>query len=1393
MPPEPVIISVGEAGYSEMGAWTASSSLTSYNGTQTKYTQTVGNTATWSKYAPETGNYDIEVWFPISAASASLVEYIISTPYGDWVRTADQTSNGGGWYKIATVTAQQGAGITVTLTAKTAGANTRAGSVRFVFTAAAAEPTGTASAGQDTTTVKVILNQVGFDLGEAKRATVTNVPDGTPFTVKRVSDGSPLFPGNVIGGVADFTGFDPLALHSTLYYVECNGVKSDNFMIAKFLMQRTTAKIMLDFMVQSRSDIWSPGENSVLTRDGHHFDFPLSSIYFLYCANPAYYERLPRGVYRVADTEFAELRLQNEPDIVWLMKFYAYKMYDLVVNKGKQLHAMTKGELAFFLHLYPEISQYVTPAFYQQIRDLAVSQWSVPTVSADMQKYDAGTSTDNNLLATQSVIGDIKGAQPPGYAIMPNILMWEVAQRDGLANPQQYLDAAINNAAWLVNSVDLSDPRYTKGQRMSEHITIPSLAYLLEVHPDKAPAGTKAKIAAWIDRMIKRSNNMWDLRKYADPAAGDGLDQWTGGLIVYNEPGNIAGFQGCALAAIRVAGTPEQKARMLAIAVAHNDQVLGRNPLNVAFSYSAVTEIPGVERGWPVQYKDTGAGDLKWVVGSLEGSPKESAYPFAPAAPPQYTEGWTSHNGPWNKSRAYADASKIEVKVVNSFGAEISQAPAGTAVFVRLKAPLNSNPEAIETAAVQAVTNTGTKINITLTEESADDYYFRGSFVVPEGINFFDVSYGFSLFRQSARVTAAQTTGPSERTGLNMGIGRWRPFSNGGGSVPAVKKWLAVDVVWIGNSIWAGQGLTAAQKFIAQLSEATGMNSTVHGFPGEAWAHTGSGTDTSILSRRATFKKGAKMYVMYSGGNDNNKDIDLGDITDRLNTTFSGSINLMIDWVEANAPGAIIVMAISLPRNGPPTGVITSTTKNLKGFSLMDYNNRAREIAEARGCYIWDLFGIWKKSEIIPKTQDGVHPSPSGATQIAQNGVGFFNSLEVPATAPAGDTTAPIKPATPTLGSKTSTQVVINWTAVADNAGGSGVNAYQVFRNGTLRTTLGIATTFIDTGLSPNTAYTYAIKARDAANNYSPISDNLSVTTDPAAQGDTTPPNTPAAPTLGSKSHNSVTINWTVTSDNTGGVGVTQYEVHRNGTLLTTVPSSTLAYTDSTVQPATDYTYAIKAKDGGGYTSAASAALSVRTDDAPAGGSRVEIAKHNFNANSGATNLAALTLETGQQWTVPVGAAAVGGTGSICAYFSSSVANSVAVFDGGVSDGKYELKFPNPGGTNKPNGGRNVFRYVDKDNYWFTENSDTAGLRLFLRQGAPGAGANTPMFTGTGPNTADGCVVRVELVGPSISVYYNDVLVETITNTTHQTATKYGFGTAQQVARFDDVLLYTGP
>ncbi|MFC8783045.1 glycoside hydrolase family 6 protein [Streptomyces nigra] len=97
-----------------------------------------------------------------------------------------------------------------------------------------------------------------------------------------------------------------------------------------------------------------------------------------------------------------------------------------------------------------------------------------------------------------------------------------------------------------------------------------------------------------------------------------------------------------------------------------------------------------------------------------------------------------------------------------------------------------------------------------------------------------------------------------------------------------------------------------------------------------------------------------------------------------------------------------------------------------------------------------------------------------------------------------GDTTAPTAPTGLRATAKTASSVSLAWTAATDNVG---VTGYDVYRDGTRVGSTATGTTYTDTGLSAATAYSYSVRARDAAGNVSTASTALSVTTEAGGGG----------------------------------------------------------------------------------------------------------------------------------------------------------------------------------------------------------------------------------------------------------------------------------------------------
>ena len=97
--------------------------------------------------------------------------------------------------------------------------------------------------------------------------------------------------------------------------------------------------------------------------------------------------------------------------------------------------------------------------------------------------------------------------------------------------------------------------------------------------------------------------------------------------------------------------------------------------------------------------------------------------------------------------------------------------------------------------------------------------------------------------------------------------------------------------------------------------------------------------------------------------------------------------------------------------------------------------------------------------------------------------------------------------------------------------------------------------------------------------------------------GDTSAPSVPSGLTASGTTASSTTLSWSGSTDN---VGVSGYDVLRNGVQVGTTAST--SYSDTGLAASTTYSYTVKAYDAAGNTSAASNAVSVTTGSGGGGG-----------------------------------------------------------------------------------------------------------------------------------------------------------------------------------------------
>ena len=197
---------------------------------------------------------------------------------------------------------------------------------------------------------------------------------------------------------------------------------------------------------------------------------------------------------------------------------------------------------------------------------------------------------------------------------------------------------------------------------------------------------------------------------------------------------------------------------------------------------------------------------------------------------------------------------------------------------------------------------------------------------------------------------------------------------------------------------------------------------------------------------------------------------------------------------------------------------------------------------------------------------------------------------------PPADTTAPSVPAGVTAVAQSTSSILVSWTASTD---ASGISGYRVFRDGGATPLTTVQTTsFTDTGLTPGTAYSYAVVAVDSAATPNASAASASVSATTPTPPDTTAPSVPAGVTAVAQSASSILVSWTASTD---ASGISEYRVFRNGGTTPITSVQTTSFTDTGLTPGTAYSYTVAAVDSAPTpnASAESAATSATTPALP--------------------------------------------------------------------------------------------------------------------------------------------------------------------------------------------------
>lgn len=196
--------------------------------------------------------------------------------------------------------------------------------------------------------------------------------------------------------------------------------------------------------------------------------------------------------------------------------------------------------------------------------------------------------------------------------------------------------------------------------------------------------------------------------------------------------------------------------------------------------------------------------------------------------------------------------------------------------------------------------------------------------------------------------------------------------------------------------------------------------------------------------------------------------------------------------------------------------------------------------------------------------------------------------------AAAADTKAPTIPQGVTAQVSSSTSVHVMWEPSSDD---KAVTGYEIYRDGTRAKTVPAATHMIDVdGLTASTAYTFTVRARDAAGNLSAPGPGIPATTQPTPPDDRAAPSVPGSLRAGAVGTDSATLSWKASTDD---VRVSSYDVYQEDSRIHSVSGTVTSARLTGLRPGTVYTFTVRARDASDKSSGDSRSVDVTTTSAP--------------------------------------------------------------------------------------------------------------------------------------------------------------------------------------------------
>lgn len=606
-----------------------------------------------------------------------------------------------------------------------------------------------------------IVNQAGYNLGEAKRFVCFGAADETSFQILRQKDTGNkkpevLYKGTIYSNAGDFSNFDPKnAVEEFVIRVAGHG-DSHPFWIADHLMEKLSSRLGYQFFMDVRGseDPVYSNESKVAgggpSRDGGAYTLEAVYEVLLYASNPALYDRWHEDFGDEAIPDLIKL-------ILWHAEFAfhhrdyngptSHRPYD-IGHPGAQLQTYdyqnTFDQLAAVCAAYHSfLKPHLAEEKYQRYRQACLQHWEayerdqVVRYWVKSKKWiDIGWQEFNEM-------GNVFG-----QAVFRNLFMYLCEKNEPDGQPEKFLAYARAAAADMIQNWDFNNPRHMWWIRNGEHITPQALAFFLMIAPESAPHGTKEKLMAWAEHMKKKTNNFWHYRKHNEK-------EWAHPKT--KELGNT-GLGG----SMFVIAHLMEDAELRALGWSQVNQVFGLNPAEAHYSNKSSDRLEiggyweGIEAGWPQGYPN-GAGKLGLVRGALDGTPLDDMFPYQPHAKGEgvlrhyATEGWAVTNRAWMSTIIYSTLGSTTLDLLDQSGNRVTEVEQGKAVTIALKAALNQDWETSEKGWVMVSIDGKDPMQTEVLETGKNTGVFTTNLdtKLPKGTQI-KVSYGYMGFEKSS-------------------------------------------------------------------------------------------------------------------------------------------------------------------------------------------------------------------------------------------------------------------------------------------------------------------------------------------------------------------------------------------------------------------------------------------------------------------------------------------------------------------------------------------------------------------------------------------------------------------------------------------------------------------